>query len=520
MKQASEPTKPSNRPKFGDALAVLAIVLLTGLITAEGVWYFLGTGFYTILAASFVLGVGTPFARVEETFLKIFVVTLCCAVIVPIVLFLGLIVAVSLHFFFGGGFQTTLTVSLFLGILSTLVALSTADLEGGGIAGSWNAKPGASADLRGRFAKVGAMSSTGFVEFVADVLRARYEVTLMGPSHERGVNLLLLDSVATPPDSIAVRCENQSRPVDERPVRKAHEGAKQQQAGRAWVVSLHGFTKGAFELADRLDVLLIGASGIRTFINQIDAGTQSIEDKKDLVHFRRLLQAYRGYLDALEESYEAGAQGGGDLEDDRGAEARRSEAYVGIRTTLRDLSDMERRYAGLPVEERAMLLARQAQIEREEKLREEQRRVSERKLREEREEQRRRKAKQKGADEERMKREQEAKQREAKEERRRREQEKKRREEAGQSKGRAGGGHDGHRRSSGDANRRKDMPAHEILRVAPDASHGEIVAAYRKMALQYHPDRVSGLGPEFGELAERRMKEINAAYSELQSKKR
>jgi DnaJ-domain-containing protein 1 len=31
----------------------------------------------------------------------------------------------------------------------------------------------------------------------------------------------------------------------------------------------------------------------------------------------------------------------------------------------------------------------------------------------------------------------------------------------------------------------------------------------------YHPDKVAGLGPEFGELAERRMKEINAAYAEL-----
>ena len=57
--------------------------------------------------------------------------------------------------------------------------------------------------------------------------------------------------------------------------------------------------------------------------------------------------------------------------------------------------------------------------------------------------------------------------------------------------------------------------AREVLGVGPDASQDEILTAYRKMARQYHPDRVEGLGPEFKELAERRMKEINAAYAEL-----
>lgn len=51
--------------------------------------------------------------------------------------------------------------------------------------------------------------------------------------------------------------------------------------------------------------------------------------------------------------------------------------------------------------------------------------------------------------------------------------------------------------------------------MGPDAPKEEILAAYRKMARLYHPDRVEGLGPEFKELAERRMKEINAAYREL-----
>jgi DnaJ-class molecular chaperone len=39
-----------------------------------------------------------------------------------------------------------------------------------------------------------------------------------------------------------------------------------------------------------------------------------------------------------------------------------------------------------------------------------------------------------------------------------------------------------------------------------------ISEAYRSLAQMYHPDKVAGLAPEFHEVAERRMKEINAAY--------
>lgn len=72
----------------------------------------------------------------------------------------------------------------------------------------------------------------------------------------------------------------------------------------------------------------------------------------------------------------------------------------------------------------------------------------------------------------------------------------------------------GRQRSSGSRERRPPPPqqstrrsAREILGVPPNASKNEIVAAYRKMAQMYHPDKVAGLGPEFKELAERRMKE-------------
>lgn len=39
--------------------------------------------------------------------------------------------------------------------------------------------------------------------------------------------------------------------------------------------------------------------------------------------------------------------------------------------------------------------------------------------------------------------------------------------------------------------------------------------AYRKLAAQYHPDKVASSAPELQELAARRLREINAAYAKL-----
>jgi preprotein translocase subunit Sec63 len=53
----------------------------------------------------------------------------------------------------------------------------------------------------------------------------------------------------------------------------------------------------------------------------------------------------------------------------------------------------------------------------------------------------------------------------------------------------------------------------EVLGVQPAASIDEIKAAYRERARQYHPDRVEGLGFEIRQVAEQKMKQLNAAYN-------
>ena len=51
-----------------------------------------------------------------------------------------------------------------------------------------------------------------------------------------------------------------------------------------------------------------------------------------------------------------------------------------------------------------------------------------------------------------------------------------------------------------------------MLEISSSAEFDEIKAAYKKKIWQYHPDKVSKLAPEFKELAERKSKQIHAAY--------
>jgi DnaJ-domain-containing protein 1 len=57
--------------------------------------------------------------------------------------------------------------------------------------------------------------------------------------------------------------------------------------------------------------------------------------------------------------------------------------------------------------------------------------------------------------------------------------------------------------------------AHQVMGVPLGASRQEVSQAYKKLAFRHHPDRVAGMGPKAMEYSEERMKEINAAYSEL-----
>ena len=56
---------------------------------------------------------------------------------------------------------------------------------------------------------------------------------------------------------------------------------------------------------------------------------------------------------------------------------------------------------------------------------------------------------------------------------------------------------------------------YQVLGIQPGASKEEIRAAYKKLASQYHPDKVPHLGKEFQDLAHKTFVAIQKAYDAL-----
>lgn len=57
--------------------------------------------------------------------------------------------------------------------------------------------------------------------------------------------------------------------------------------------------------------------------------------------------------------------------------------------------------------------------------------------------------------------------------------------------------------------------AYEILEIDSSATDEDVKRAYKKMAIKYHPDKVSYLGEEAQKTAEQKFKKVNEAYEKI-----
>jgi DnaJ like chaperone protein len=61
--------------------------------------------------------------------------------------------------------------------------------------------------------------------------------------------------------------------------------------------------------------------------------------------------------------------------------------------------------------------------------------------------------------------------------------------------------------------------SYKILEIDPSSSNEEVKKAYRRMAMKYHPDKVSHLGEDFRKTADEKFKRVNEAYDKIKKER-
>ena len=61
--------------------------------------------------------------------------------------------------------------------------------------------------------------------------------------------------------------------------------------------------------------------------------------------------------------------------------------------------------------------------------------------------------------------------------------------------------------------------AYSVLGVSPSASDDEVKAAYRRMAMKNHPDKVATLGPDIQKAAAEKFRQVQEAYESIKKER-
>jgi DnaJ like chaperone protein len=61
--------------------------------------------------------------------------------------------------------------------------------------------------------------------------------------------------------------------------------------------------------------------------------------------------------------------------------------------------------------------------------------------------------------------------------------------------------------------------SYKILEIDPACTNDEVKKAFRRMAMKYHPDKVSHLGDDFRKTADEKFKKVNEAYDKIKKER-
>ena len=64
-----------------------------------------------------------------------------------------------------------------------------------------------------------------------------------------------------------------------------------------------------------------------------------------------------------------------------------------------------------------------------------------------------------------------------------------------------------------------DDSAYKVLEISPLATNDEVKAAYRRMAMKNHPDKVATLGPDVQKAAAEKFRQIQDAYETIKKQR-
>ena len=67
--------------------------------------------------------------------------------------------------------------------------------------------------------------------------------------------------------------------------------------------------------------------------------------------------------------------------------------------------------------------------------------------------------------------------------------------------------------------RKTSESAYAVLEISPSATDDEVKCAYRRLAMKYHPDKVSTLGPDVQKAAEEKFRKIQEAYASVKKER-